>query len=350
MKFNIFSHCGILMLCLSIGINKGLSQHEHHQGHKMEANVVKTDSHAPIGVMGDHLHTNGGFMVSYRFMPMWMSGNIDGRSGISDADIFNNHMVAPQNMKMCMHMLGAMYAPSDKITLMAMTGVLRKEMELKTSMGTDFATESFGIKDLNLTGLFSLVDKTDQKLHGHVGLSIPLGSIEEKDNTPMMNDAQLAYPMQGGSGTFDPELGLTYKNNTGAVIWGVQPKYKLRFGKNDRNYALGDVFNTTAWGQYTVSESFTPGIRLNYNNTGKIEDADAALNPMMMPLFNSTNSGGNRLDAFASTNFRFDNFGGLRLGLEVGGPLIQHVNGIQMKRGLTALAGLQYAPGNHVGH
>ena len=36
--------------------------------------AVRADGHAPIGVMGDHLHKRGEWMLSYRFMRMNMEG------------------------------------------------------------------------------------------------------------------------------------------------------------------------------------------------------------------------------------------------------------------------------------
>ena len=33
---------------------------------------IRADSHAPIGVMGDHMHKKGKFMTSYRYMYMDM--------------------------------------------------------------------------------------------------------------------------------------------------------------------------------------------------------------------------------------------------------------------------------------
>lgn len=39
---------------------------------------TRADGHAPIGVMGDHLHKKGSYMLSYRFMRMSMAGNRDG--------------------------------------------------------------------------------------------------------------------------------------------------------------------------------------------------------------------------------------------------------------------------------
>ena len=39
-------------------------------------NSSRPDGHAPISVMGDHLHKKGEFMLSYRFMQMRMEGNL----------------------------------------------------------------------------------------------------------------------------------------------------------------------------------------------------------------------------------------------------------------------------------
>ena len=45
--------------------------------------VGKPDSHAPIGVMGDHLHKKNDLMFSYRYMRMEMSGLADASHDIS---------------------------------------------------------------------------------------------------------------------------------------------------------------------------------------------------------------------------------------------------------------------------
>ena len=39
-------------------------------------------SHAPVGVMGDHHHKVGEWMLSYRYMAMEMEGNLDGGATI----------------------------------------------------------------------------------------------------------------------------------------------------------------------------------------------------------------------------------------------------------------------------
>jgi len=40
----------------------------------------RPDGHAPIGVMGDHTHEAGEWMLSYRYRLMFMDGNRDGTS------------------------------------------------------------------------------------------------------------------------------------------------------------------------------------------------------------------------------------------------------------------------------
>jgi hypothetical protein len=46
--------------------------------------MLRADGHAPIGVMGNHRHKSGEFMVSYRFMYMDMEGNRIADTQLSD--------------------------------------------------------------------------------------------------------------------------------------------------------------------------------------------------------------------------------------------------------------------------
>ena len=73
-------------------------------------------------------------------MRMHMSGNQLGKDSLSDTDVIAQDnasgrmpaklSVVPDDMDMDMLMLGAMYAPSDSITLMAMIMASRKDMNL----------------------------------------------------------------------------------------------------------------------------------------------------------------------------------------------------------------------------
>ena len=104
---------------------------------------VNALDHAPIGVMGDHRHAKGEWMVSYRYMHMDMAGAQIGTNDV-DADtiattipnrFFGNPgqpptlRIVPTEMRMGMHMAGMMYGLNDTITLMAMVNYVTKEMD-----------------------------------------------------------------------------------------------------------------------------------------------------------------------------------------------------------------------------
>jgi hypothetical protein len=99
-------------------------------------------THAPISVMGDHTHHAGGWMLSYRHMDMSMSGLRSDTQDLSTSAALNDFMLVPADMDMQMNMLGVMYAPTDRITLMAMLNHQRNDMTIQTRMGNRFKTSS----------------------------------------------------------------------------------------------------------------------------------------------------------------------------------------------------------------
>ncbi len=70
--FNIF----LLVLFFAIGSNNALAD----GGSTEKSQHLRSDSHAPISIMGDHMHKKDEFMVSYRYMFMGMDGYQSGSS------------------------------------------------------------------------------------------------------------------------------------------------------------------------------------------------------------------------------------------------------------------------------
>jgi hypothetical protein len=166
--------------------------------------------------MGDHTHAKNGWMLSYRYMNMQMDGMRSGTERVSSSDVFDaNYAVAPESMSMEMHMLGAMYPPTDKLTLMVMANYIETEMNHLVNPAvagminggeSGFTTESSGLGDLKISALYRFYLEGNHKAHFGLGLSLPTGSIDEKDDTPAMGGRQrqqLPASMQLGSGTFD---------------------------------------------------------------------------------------------------------------------------------------------------
>jgi len=257
---------------------------DHHGG-------IRADGHAPIGVMGDHMHRAGEFMLSYRFMRMDMAGNRIGTDEVSPEEIvttvpnrfFGQPMqpptlrVVPTEMPMNMHMLGAMYAPSDWLTLMAMVNYIDKSMDhitfqggMETTRLGTFTTESEGFGDTTVTALIRLLDKPraygNDHVHINLGLSLPTGSITETDDilTPMgaRPTVRLPYAMQLGSGTFDVLPGITYTGRDGDFSWGAQYRATLRIeDENDEGYRRGHIHEATAWLAYQWAPWISTSLR-----------------------------------------------------------------------------------------
>ncbi len=303
----------------------------------------RPDGTAPIGVMGDHLHHAGGWMVSLRAMRMHMEGMRDGTQQLSSADVFAQGFgVSPLQMNMDMLMLGAMYAPTDDLTLMAMVPWVKNEMDLVTGGGVEFTTASSGIGDVRLSGLLGLFDADGQRLHLNLGLSIPTGSIDERDDTPAMADAKLPYPMQIGTGTFDLLPGLTYLGQRGDWSYGAQSTWRFHLGRNGEGYRHGNRIEATAWGARRFG-ALSASVRVAASAWDNFSGQDDDLNPNVVPTAAIDLRGGERLDAFVGVNYLAGEgrFAGHRLALEVGAPVHQDLDGPQLETDWIATLGWQ---------
>jgi hypothetical protein len=295
--------------------------------------------------MGDHMHGSGEWMISYRYMHMEMKGSRSGTDRISTPDILSQFMMAPLEMSMDMHMLGIMYAPSDKLTLMGMTSQIEKEMSMQTRMGMNFTTRTSGVGDTKLSGLYKIWTHDDQQIHLNFGFSLPTGSIDERGNTPMGANQKLPYPMQLGSGSFDLLPGITYLGKKDPYSWGAQLSTVLRLDENDNNYRFGNRTKMTGWVSTVLTHWLSGSLRINAESWGNIHGADSELNPMMAQTTNPSLQGGERIDILAGLNFLGQDglLKGHRLSLEFGVPLYQKLDGPQMETDWTSTLGYQYA-------
>lgn len=308
----------------------------------------RVDSHAPIGVMGDHLHAAGEIMLSYRFMYMEMDGNRVGDSGVSDQDVRNRgFMVVPTDMTMEMHMLGVMYAPTDEVTLMLMIPYIRMAMNHKAGMplgAVEFKTVSEGLGDVKLSGLIKVFADDHNHLHANVGISFPTGKINKKDRTPM-GRVILPYPMQLGSGTPDLTIGGTFVHQREMWSLGAQALGTIRLGRNYRDYSKGDRFEATAWFQYQFIEMLSGSVRLKYNLWGNYDGADPSLNPMLVPTADPDRRGGQSVDLLLGLNLYIKDgpLKGHRFAIEGGLPVWQKLSGPQLETDWMVIVGWQYA-------
>ena len=344
--------------------------HHHHQVHGHGAH--KTASHnrhdhadAPIGVMGDHTAPRGEWMLSYRSMRMEMEGSRIGTDSITPEEIVATVpsltgapptlRVVPTSMTMDMHMFGAMYGLTDKVSVMGMVSYLDSEMDHVTFAGMagttergTFTTRSKGIGDTRVSALWTVSETGGSRTVLAGGLSLPTGSIDETDDvlTPMGTTPTLTlpYPMQLGSGAVDPFVSATHAGNSGKVGWGVQGSALVRLYDNDEDYRRGDEFKATAWASYSLTPAVSASARVAAQSIGSIDGQDARINAPVQtaaPDFH----GGERVDAAIGVSLAGQTgaLRGHRFSAEIGRPIYQDLNGPQLETDLIVTLGWRYA-------
>ncbi len=327
--------------------------------------VYRADGHAPIGVMGDHMHKKNEWMLSYRFMDMNMSGNRNGTSDLSPETIVTTIpnrffgmlgqpatlRVVPTKMDMNMHMVGFMYAPSDIVTLMAMGNYTDKDMTMTVFQGGAGTTvlgkshaSSKGFGDAKVSSHIRLLKENNHHVHLNAGVSLPTGSIRREGRMLMPNgmqmDMRLAYGMQLGSGTYDLLPGITYTGYSDKWGWGAQYLATLRMGRNNEGYSLGNKNNATIWGSYSFVPHLSVSARLAAEHESKIDGIDSQI---MGPsqAADPDHYGGKRISAGLGLNYVVPNgmAKGHRFSAEIVAPVYQNLNGPQLKRDRKIIIG-----------
>jgi hypothetical protein len=336
-----------------MGRHKDHAGHDmSHMGHDMEPGAQMLYNPA-FGDQIYHTHPQGMWMVSYKFMHTFMNGLQDGTSSVNTAAVSPEktkpygYMMTPTRMDMDMHMVMAMYGVTDRLTLMGMTGYQANTMDMLMNMGMGNQPESpsrtNGFGDSELRGIY----KINKYLTGSLGLSLPTGSIDQHIGV-MGRDFRAPYDMQLGSGTWDLKPAFTYNAVDAAGIWGWggQAMYTYHPGDNSYGYNLGNSLKLTTWLQRTFGP-LTPSVRLAYTDTGQIQGRDRQINRILLPASQKGasmpdadphNYGGQRLDGLIGVNYWK---GASSFGIEVGVPLYQYVNGLQLKTDWLPSAGFQ---------
>jgi hypothetical protein len=299
-----------------------------------------------INVLGSHTHKKGDWMVGYRYMSMDMRGYHSGDRSLSNSEVLKEFPTIHKRMLMNENMLEVMQAPTDKLTLMAMIPYKQMTMNHLTRAGGHFSTQSDGLGDVTLMAL--------QTVHGSVsrgqrflingGLSVPTGSINQRDNTPSKRNALLEYPMQLGSGTINLMPGVTYLGDSPNWSWGGQLLGTLPVGENERGYRVGNQGRISAWGVRRVTDWFAPSVRMDGRIWGNVHGLDKELNPKANPESDPTKQGGKRVDLLFGLNFYAPRgrLKGNRVMLEAGFPIYQSLNGPQIGLDWQWSAGWSY--------
>ena len=343
------------LAALSLGGSGG----GHHDGHTHHGH----GAHAPAGVMFDHtLPKAGDFMVGYRFMYGSQSGDmLHSTNSVSDQAVVANGcgpnpcFLKPGNMTMTMHMLDLMYAPTDWLTLMLMPQFMDMSMTMGALTGApnpqtalDFnlaqhiphhiqsGHETGGIADLGMYALFKLFDSGNHHIHATAGLSAPTGDVDiQLVRNHQVDGGFIDYGMQLGSGTWDFKPSLTYSGQIDQWSWGAQANGTVRMeSQNESGYALGDIFQATAWGSYNLTNWLSASVRGVYTLQGGIQGQFNGLINPFGPMDYPSNYGGKYWDVGfgLSAVVPSGDLAGNRVSVEWLQPVQDNVNGYQLER------------------
>ncbi len=368
-NFTLLTCLSFLAIC-SVS-NKAMAEHIHD----------RADSHAPIGVMGDHLMEEGKWMISYRLMNMHMDGMRSGTDDLTPEQVAvmpnalagetmrmgylpdgsprimtvpPTYRVVPLEMDMRMHMLGTMYGISDDVTAMVMFNYVEKEMTSVTYQGMAGTTEvgeytgkTSGIGDTKVSALIRLGNSDTHHFHLNAGISLPTGSITESGNVlapfgEVVDIDRLGYNMQLGSGTVDLVPGFTYTARKSDTSWGAQALATLRLYDNEEDYRLGNMFEGSAWVARQWQQWVSTSARMSVKSEGGIKGRDMVITGGS-PVFDPANSGRDEVNLLLGVNLLGTDgwVKNQRLAFEVGAPIYESVDGVQMSQGWTATLGWQ---------
>jgi hypothetical protein len=307
-----------------------------------------------VGLMNDHMHEAGEFMIGLRFQHFdWNGANRHGTNELSDADLLaSGYVMRAKSMTMDMAMLDLMYGITDKLTVTLSPQYVWNRM---TMVGIDpmggmnggmaigeTSSESFhGIGDTLASASLRLARSEHLNAHVTLGIWAPTGTAGLKNNDGTFTE----YDMQTGSGTWDIEPSATITGLEGVVGWGAQAGYRWRTAqRNSFGYRLGNRVLLTGWLSYLIGATVGITARTEFTSQGRIHGQYNGPASMGMPEDVPSNYGGDLLIGAIGLNWK-PTLGmqrGPQLGIEFGVPLYQRVNGVQLPQKWQLSAGFKH--------
>ena len=241
------------------------------------------------------------------------------------------YMSMPVAMKMEMTMISLMKNISDKTAIMIMLPYMNNSMQMISGNLEKSFMRTQGIGDIGLTLAHKLLEKESHTINVQLGITIPTGSIDEKNTMPLMGKVKSPYNMQMGTGTYNTIPAISYIFKKEKFSLGSFVQVTLRNGKNDNGYRFGNRYEFSLWTSYLLLNWLAPTLRITSSKWDNISGADPNLDPTMDPQNDPNRQGGRRIDLLGGVNFYFPSFSEkMKAGFEIGKPIYQHLNGPQM--------------------
>jgi len=296
----------------------------------------RPDGLAPAGVFGDHtLNTGGRILMSYRFNTMDFSGLRTGTHEVSAGSVLKSFPLAPTHETSQTQYFTFEYGPTDDVTFLVTLPIVQRRIDYVDRVGNFQATDITDLYDITAYMNYVLCAWEREQIHLNLGVSIPGGIFDELGQPlPTPTSPNLTYPMRTSDGTWDFLPGITYRGQSDYWTWGAQALGTVRFGVNKYGYRLGNDATLNLWLSRKLTDSFSLSSRLYSQWWGNIFEADARLNPNLVPTNRTDLQAGQRLELLFGVNYLVPEgvLQGQRLGVEGGIPLFQDLTGPQLQQ------------------
>ncbi len=319
------------------------------------------DKHAPAGIMGDHMHEKGEWMVEYKYMNMYMEDNRRGDDKVSDQDaigppgpppgivvdgIQTNNGATPTQMTMEMHMAHIMYGATDDISLYTMLMLPSLTMDHIRGdapnpggpRGSEFTTHNSGFGDTAFGALVRLLGDDDEELILNLGCSVPTGDIYRETTNPSGGfgpPQPLPFPMRLGSGTFNARPGITYKRFSDWWSWGLQFQTDIPIGRNYRGYSVSDEFRLNSWTSILLTDKWALSVRKEHVWKTAFDGTDSSANNAVISTNVEEFRGGYWYNLGIGTQMSLH---GHYFNAEIVPTLYQNLDGIQLETDFAVIA------------
>ena len=286
---------------------------------------------APLSVRGVQVLDRNEWRLAYRFDYLSNNGNRSGTGRESEQSVRDQGFdVVTYDLQTQRHLVELLYAPIDRLTLVAELPILDRRMKHRAPDGTSYETHMTGVGDLELAARARFMRKGGQAWNMQIGFGFPTGSIRENDATPL-GKQRLPYSMQPGTGTYSFRPKLTYLGRLEEHSWGAQMAFAMPLNENTRDWKPGNAFEANGWYTHTWFGWVDTSLRVAWLDWGNLRGRDDKLDPTLQPANDARKYGGARLDLGPGLRIGPPHRKGPSLAFDASWPVYQTLDGPQIE-------------------
>jgi hypothetical protein len=286
----------------------------------------RPDAHAPLGIPHGHLLERGRVLVGYRYDYGRFEGLRSGTDGVEAGDVFAlGYRRAPRWRNAHRHVVEAMYAPGDRLTLVAEVPLVHSSMTMQRRTGGDVEVRASGLGDVRVGGLFGIIDRAARRAHVGLLVALPTGAADERGETEVV-----PYVMQPGSGTVGLSPSATLVEHRALWSWGAHLDGNVYLGDGSEGWAPGNAVAASLWASRRLMPWASGSVRAAGEFRGDVR-ADVTEFPAS-PASEPGLTGGNRVELIVGANLHAAAgiYLGHRLFGELAVPVYQDLHGPQL--------------------